>query len=162
MFDNPSNINVLNNPAAILFYDVPNNRLIIDLSHLNQADLPSDHYALVITGMARDAVGNQLDGNFSGTFPTGDGMPGSTFVYDLGTIQVQPPNVVDLQLAPSSDTGIPNDGNTRDYQPTFIGSITNTFPGTLSGVTIEAEFSGLHNGVLSLTTGARTRLHRHR
>src|SRR5262249_33511992 len=52
---------------------------------VNYTSLPEDNYTLtLIAGVAggsnfTDALGNPLDGEFSGTFPSGDGVPGGAF-----------------------------------------------------------------------------------
>ncbi|HWE38007.1 MAG TPA: Ig-like domain-containing protein [Isosphaeraceae bacterium] len=152
-FNNPNNVDVLNDPGAVIFYDAPNNRLILDLTKVSQANLPTDHYALVVSGFVTDAVGNQLDGAFSGTFPSGDGQPGSTFVEDLGTRALNPPQVLSFGLDPASDSGIPNDRDTNVVRPTLDGFVYNVFPGSNAGLTVVAEFGGLHNGALTLAPG---------
>ena len=61
-----------------------------------------------------DQAGLVLDGEFNGFFPSGDGVPGSTFVQDLGVQTLQPPTVAAVELDPSTDSGIPGDANTND------------------------------------------------
>jgi hypothetical protein len=69
---------------------------------LNYANLPDDNYTLtLIAGVSggtnfTDVAGNALDGEFSGTFPSGNGVPGGNFVImfnvDAGsTPQAYPP-----------------------------------------------------------------------
>ena len=50
----------------------------------------------------QDAAGNALDGNFYGTFPTGDGLAGGNFVADIYTYR----NVV-LRYVPIADGYVP-------------------------------------------------------
>jgi hypothetical protein len=53
---------------------------------VNYSNLPEDNYTLtLVAGVSggsnfTDAVGNALDGEFSGSFPSGDGVPGGDFV----------------------------------------------------------------------------------
>ena len=52
--------------------------------------------------------------------------------------------VTSLSLVAGSDSGIKGDENTNTNQPVFLGQISASFPGTLGGLTVLAEFSGLH------------------
>ena len=52
------------------------------------------------TGLT-DLVGNPLDGEFSGQFPTGDGKPGGVFIQDLGVITLTAPLFNSLSLDPN-------------------------------------------------------------
>jgi Zn-dependent metalloprotease/methionine-rich copper-binding protein CopC len=58
---------------------------------LNYANLPEDNYILTLvagaTGGANftDALGNALDGEFSGAFPSGNGAPGGNFTANFTT-----------------------------------------------------------------------------
>ena len=167
-FGQPSNIILTNNPRVKVVYDIANNRAGIDLTGLAQSDLPTDHYALVVTDLVRDLVGNRLDGEFGGQFPSGDATPGQadlltpggTFVQDLGLVVLGAPQILNLRLAPatattpSSDTGIAGDNNTNDRVPSFVGTVSNSFPGAVSGVLIVGEFNALHGAILDLRTGA--------
>src|SRR5207249_3938972 len=53
---------------------------------LNYTGLPEDTYTLTLVSGANggtnftDVVGNALDGEFAGTFPSGNGVPGGNFV----------------------------------------------------------------------------------
>ncbi|MEO6807637.1 MAG: Ig-like domain-containing protein, partial [Isosphaeraceae bacterium] len=83
VFNNPTNVIVSTLPGAGFNYDAANNRVVIDLSGVSQANLPSDTYALVVDDQVTDLAGNKLDGEFSGVFPSGNGQPGGTFVQAL-------------------------------------------------------------------------------
>ena len=88
-------------PAAISFSG--NNALLIDLSNVK---LPNDLYQLRLSGnlagaAITDANGNVLDGEFTGTFPTGDGIPGGDFVAAF-TVNAPPLQVTALSLTPGS------------------------------------------------------------
>src|SRR5271157_3941181 len=80
---NPINLNsyLASNgvPLAKLTYNPLPNTATLDYSDLPQTDMPTDHYAIVVksgpTGVT-DLVGNELDGAFSGSFPSGNGTPG--------------------------------------------------------------------------------------
>ena len=162
LFGQPSNIILTNNPRVRIIYDAANNRVGIDLTGLAQSELPTDHYALVVTDAVRDIVGNRLDGEFSGQFPSGDAptggsdlvTPGGSFVQDLGTVVLGPPQINNLRLAPASDTGIRGDNNTNSTRPSFVGTVSNSFLGTVSGIQIVGEFNALHGSVLDLRAGA--------
>jgi hypothetical protein len=75
---------------------------------LNYANLPEDNYTLTLLSGATggtnftDQVGNALDGEFSGTFPSGDGFAGGNFVsgftLDIGTIPFPTPLTPKLPL----------------------------------------------------------------
>jgi len=45
----------------------PANAPLLDFSGLDQSQLPSDHYYLVVTDTVTDALGNKLDGEFNGS-----------------------------------------------------------------------------------------------
>jgi hypothetical protein len=64
-------------PGFVVFYDAPNNRAIVDLTRVDQQFLPSGTYRVTVSDTATDLVGNRLDGEFNGTFPSGDrkGLP---------------------------------------------------------------------------------------
>jgi large repetitive protein len=162
VFGNPTNVIINSDPRMTIFYDAVNNRAIINLSNLDQSELPSDHYALIVKAAATDLVGNQLDGIFSGVYPSGNGFPGSDFVLDLPNQQVQAPLITSLRLTepgdvdangkplPVTDSGIPFDQNTRITTPELVGFVITPFPGTFQGVSIEAQFNGLAGGTLTL------------
>lgn len=167
VFDNPTNVIVSTLPGAVFNYDQAMNRVVIDLSGVSQANLPSDTYALVVDDQVTDLAGNKLDGEFSGVFPSGNGQPGGTFVQALINQQLLPPQIAAVQLdpgdpsasppGPSSDSGIPGDQNTKVTQPRIVGRISSQFPGSLAGVVVVAQFNGLHGGTFSLNVGANGR-----
>src|SRR5690348_8954881 len=96
-----------------VFYDSTQNRAIIDLSQLDQTELPTDHYAVVVLDTVTDQVGNRLDGEFNGVYPSGNGVEGGNFNLDLPNQILGAPLITLLQLAPQSDSGIAGDGNTN-------------------------------------------------
>jgi large repetitive protein len=160
VFNNPTNVILNNDPRMIVFYDGPNNRAIIDVSKLDQTSLPSDNYAVIVRDTATDQVGNHLDGEFSGIYPSGNGVEGGDFFLNLPNQQVRAPQIVFVRLTEPgdknvtiSDTGIPNDQNTKDQRATFTGLVTNTFPGTSIGISVVAQFNGLNNGAFTLNPG---------
>ena len=150
---------------VILSYDPKTFTITLDLSALPQTFLPTDTYALIalspVVGIGgtpsqpglTDLVGNALDGEFTGRFPSGDGKPGGTFNENFGQVVLTAPIFNRVSLAPTSDSGIPNDSNTNVVKPGFVGQIGSAFPGTAAGLTILAEFNGLHGGNLDLATG---------
>jgi large repetitive protein len=159
-FNNPANVIVTSDPRTIYNYDSVTHRLTINLSSLPQTALPSDHYALVVVDSVTDLVGNRLDGEFSGKFPSGNGTEGGIFVQDLGVQQLFAPQITSVALdqgsaaRPTSDSGIANDQNTNVQRPTFVGTVSAAFPASAAGVQVVVEFQALHNGVFDLGLGA--------
>ena len=154
-WNNPINLN--SDPRAKISYDPLTFTATLDYSLLPQTEMPTDDYRIVVksgpTGVT-DLVGNELDGEFSGTFPSGDGVAGGDFVEDLGLQVLQAPVLTTFQMTPATDTGIAGDQNTKLSQPQFIGQVYAAFPGTVANLKIYVEFSGLHSGVLSLGVGS--------
>ncbi len=163
--------NLDNYPGFKQSYDSTTNTVNLDYSALPQADLPTGYYKIVVLGGDQlpngtfqpgitDLSGNKLDGTFYGVFPSGfnPAISGTTIQTDrnfddfLGLETVSAPVITSLQLTPATDTGIQGDENTNINHPIFVGQVTNSFPGTISGVTIQAQFSGLHGGSVNLTT----------
>jgi hypothetical protein len=54
---------------------------------LNGVSLPQDRYRVVLVGSGgspiRDTVGNTLDGETTGSLPSGNGSPGGDFVSEF-------------------------------------------------------------------------------
>ena len=94
-------------------------------------------------------MGNELDGAFSGSFPSGNGAAGSDFVEDLGTKTLVAPVFTSFQMTAATDTGIAGDQNTMDTQPVFIGQVFSPFPGTVAGLPVTAQFN---SGIIPTTT----------
>ena len=158
-------------PGFKMSYNAVTNTVVLDYSGLNQSELPTGYYKLVALSTETlangtvqqgitDTSGIPLDGTFYGVFPSGYNPsisgpvgPFTDFNFDdfLGLETVQAPVISSVKLTPATDSGIQGDENTNDNSPQFIGQVTNTFPGTISGVTIEGEFNGLHGGNLNLT-----------
>jgi hypothetical protein len=177
VFGNPTNVNIDQIPGFQLNYNPITNRATIDLSQIPQSELPSDDYRLRVLGTVTDVVGNQLAGAFDGPPPQGDNsifpsggtgklVPGVDFIQDLGVQKLQAPIIqsvgLDETLGPptspnTSDTGIPNDQNTRLTDPFISGHIAAPFLTSLAGVTIVAEFNGLHSGAFGLAQGSSGR-----
>ena len=156
------NVVVSNLPGAVVTYNPVTDTATLDLSQLPQSDLPTDNYELVVVGSGTgpfviDQAGLILDGQFNGFFPSGTGVPGSTFVQDLGIETLAPPTVAAVALDPSTDSGIQGDANTNDTTPLFDGQVSASFPGTLANLTILAQFSSLHGGNLNLAPGPNGR-----
>ena len=153
----PTGINLNDDPRVVLTYNSSTNTATLDYSALPQTAMPSDSYAIFVKSGPNgvtDASGNELDGNFNGTFPSGDGVAGGNFNEPLGYLVLQAPVVTTFQITPGSDSGIAGDKNTNVNTPTFIGQIYATFPGTVSNLQVVVEFDSLHNGVLDLNVGA--------
>ena len=107
-------------------------------------------------------MGNELDGAFSGTFPSGNGTPGTNFFEDLGLKTLVAPVLTTFQMTPATDTGIAGDQNTNLSRPQFIGQVYNSFPGTVANLSVYVEFNGLHpalNGGFDLAMGGGGRGH---
>jgi large repetitive protein len=156
VFNNPTNVLLNNDPRLGIFYDAANKRAIIDLTQLDQSELPADTYALVVADSITDLVGNRLDGEdnpFNVIFPSGNGVPGGTFIQVLPSQALTPPQIAGVALGPLSDTGIAGDNNTNLRRPTIRGRISSNFPGAVSGVAVVAEFNALHGGVFDLRQG---------
>jgi hypothetical protein len=140
------------------------NVAIIDLSALDQSALPSGRYALWISDVLTDIVGNRLDGEFNGVFPSGDGkgLPaedndGDPFFQDRGVVTFTAPNILIVTVDPLDDTGIGGDQNTNNRQPRFTGQVSAAFPGALSGLQVYAQWNALHGGTFDLAVGPNGR-----
>lgn len=114
----------------------------VDLTNVPQSLLPAGNYSVFVSDNVTDVAGNRLDGEFTGLFPSGNGVAGSNFLYNLGFLQLTAPNVSSVIL--TTDTGIPGDQNTRDVKPKFTGQVSATFPNTVAGLTVLLQFSGLN------------------
>jgi len=168
-----SNLN--NDPRFRISYDVRTSTATLDYSGLDQTQLPSGSYAIfVLAGNANgggfapgvtDLVGNKLDGEFNGVFPSGDGDPRSQtnptgrnpnedFNQFLGFQSISAPHITSLQLLPQSDSGIQGDENTNVNQPRFVGQVSANFPGSVGGLTVLVQFNALHGGGLDLDTAS--------
>ncbi len=146
----PSSVIVSQFPGVAFSYDPTRMVATIDLTALPQSDFPTDHFALTITTGVTDIVGNPLNGEFHGVFPSGrfPSGAGSQFFQDLGLLSIQPPQVSFLSLTPSSDSGLTGDNNTNYSRPSFLGQITAPFGTALAGELVYAEFNGIpHPGV---------------
>jgi hypothetical protein len=129
----------------------------LDYSALPQTAMGNGDYKIVVNGTVTDLVGNELDGLFNGSFPSGSGMPGTAFIQDLGVLTVQAPVITAFTMTPGTDSGIPGDQNTNNPRPTFVGQVFNSFPGAISGLDVYVEFTGLHpalNGIPDLGVGS--------
>lgn len=155
-------------PRFVFGYNKQTNTATLDYSGLNQVQLPAGRYSIVVlsgkpvaapgTGFtlgATDAVGNPLDGEFGSSFPSGNGIAGGTFVQSLGNVALNPPIITSFELTNPSDTGIKGDSNTFVLSPSFVGQVASAFPGSVSNLTVYAQFSALHGGNLDLTTNGR-------
>jgi hypothetical protein len=177
VWNNPTNVLLNTIPGFAINYDPTSNRATIDLTKIPQSQLPSDNYALIVEPTVTDVVGNQIAGAFNGPPPQGDNgifpsgtydskgklIPGTTFIQYLPNQVLQAPIIqsvgLDQTLGPpsspnTSDTGIPNDQNTKVTNPFIAGHIASPFLTALSGVTVVAEFNGLHSGAFGLSQGA--------
>src|SRR5262249_54000380 len=158
-FGQPGNVVVSSDPRTVITYNPLNNTVTLDLTNLDQNELPTDRYALVVqagdnSGLAvTDLAGNSLDGEFGGSFPSGNGTAGGNFFQDLGSLTLLPPTITSVVLDPntlrdasgnvidpSNDSGIVGDENTNNRSPFFVGQVSSSFPGALAGLTVLAEF----------------------
>jgi large repetitive protein len=113
--------------------------------------LPTDEYEITLSGnganVLADPQGNALDGENTDNddpngaqkaLPSGDSIRGGNF-YLKFTVDSQPPALVagTFRLSPASDTN-KLDSITRNNTPTFLGTVTDTFPpaNPLQGVTV--------------------------
>jgi hypothetical protein len=142
VFPAPTNVLLNNDPRLTVVYDAINNRAIIDMTQLDQTELPTDNYMIAVLDTVTDEVGNQLEGQFNGVFPTGQGATGpGNFVDFLPNQVLTAPTVYSISLAPQSDSGIPGDSNTNITQPTFVGQVVANFPATYSNVEVAFQFN---------------------
>ncbi|WP_435005816.1 Ig-like domain-containing protein [Tundrisphaera lichenicola] len=145
----PNQVILTNQAGSRITYNPANLTVTIDLTGVSQLLLPTDRYALIVTTGVHDAVGNSINGQFSGVFPSG--IPngnGTQFFQGLGLVTLFPPQVASLTLAPQSDSGIQGDNNTSNKTPSYVGQVTSSFPGSLAGVIVYAQFNGIsHPGV---------------
>ena len=165
-----SYIDLNNDPRASISYAVgtnpstgaPTYTVTLNYNGLPQTEMPSDDYAIVVlsqhgtTPGVTDLVGNPLDGNFTGVFPSGANGLAQDFVDNLGFEALSPPIITTFEMTPTvtNDTGIVGDQNTNISEPSFIGQVYVPFPGTLANLQVYVEFNGLHNGITTLAVGA--------
>jgi hypothetical protein len=155
-------IDLNSDPRTTISYNPTTFTVTINYSGLPQTELPSDNYAIVVVSPTTkgaagvtDIVGNPLDGDFTGSFPSGqDGLAGD-FIQNLGFQQLQAPVVTTFELTPTAanDTGIIGDQNTSVTEPNFVGQVYAAFPGTVANLSVYIQFGGLHNGVITLGLG---------
>ncbi len=181
--------------GVTITYDATQNRALIDLSKLTDAQVPlTGTYTLKVTSQVTNFVAAtaanpnpvmySLDGaiqplnpptlnpsdlnrnqatnspGFDTIFPTGNPDPNSntpsTFTQTI-------PNALLGQAVPSlgtagptvfvrSDSGIPGDQNTDVTRPAFVGTVANTFPGAVGGLTVAVQFNA-PNGTFTLKQG---------
>lgn len=152
LFD-PGNVIVSNLPGAAVTYNPATLTATINLSGLPQTSLPTGHYGIGVMAAVTDLVGNPLNGQFSGVFPSGTNPQpalGANFIQDLGVLAVPTPTITSLVLAPYSDSGVAGDSTTNVATPSFIGQIGATFPSTNAGLQVYVQFNGIaHPGVLA-------------
>ncbi len=165
-----SYIDLNNDPRATISYTIgtnpstgaPTYTVTLNYDGLPQTEMPTDQYAIVVLSShgsnpgVTDLVGNPIDGNFTGVFPSGANGLAQDFVQNLGLEALSPPSITTFELTPTptNDTGIVGDQNTNVSQPTFIGQVYVPFPGTVANLQVYIQFDGLHNGVITLAVGA--------
>jgi hypothetical protein len=171
--DYSSYINLNSDPRATISYTTginpstgqPTYLVTLNYNGLPQTEMPSDQYAIVVLSKngtssgVTDLVGNPLDGNFTGSFPSGTNGLAQNFLQNLGLLQLTPPLITTFVMTPTAanDTGIVGDQNTNITQPTFIGQVFAPFPGTVAGLQVYIQFDGIHNGNITLAAGAGNR-----
>ena len=156
-FGSPQNVVINQDPRLLVGYDAASRTAVLDFSALDQSQLPSDHYAIVVLDSVTDVLGNRLDGEFNGIFPSGNDIEGGNFTQDLGVRGLTAPQLLSLQLDPTSDSGIAGDQNTNTVRPLFTGQVSAQFPAAANGLTVVAQFSGVRGGTLSLGQGLNGR-----
>ncbi len=165
-----SYIDLNNDPRASISYTTginpstgqPTYTVTLNYNGLPQTEMPTDDYAIVVltksaTGSGvTDIVGNPLDGNFTGAFPSGANGLAQNFVQNLGIEALTGPAITTFEMTPTpaNDTGIVGDQNTNITQPSFIGQLYAPFPGTVADVQVYIEFGGIHNENITLGVGA--------
>jgi hypothetical protein len=155
---------VVNAPVT---YDQVNRKAVINLAGLAPADLPDTLYALSVIDLVRDASGNRLDGesrfpltmnpdNRITIFPSGDQKAGGLEQTDNDVFTLLIPDLLTSGPARFAryDSGIAGDQNTNVTRPRITGTVTSSFPGAVGGLTVVAQFNGLHNGTFDLNVGA--------
>ena len=140
-FGTPTLITLANDPRWSVSYDLSTGRAVMDLTDMPQSLLPDGYYKVVLKDTIRDVAGNTLDGEFNGSFPSGNGVEGSDFNFDLGLRIITAPRIVQLSLAPTSDSGTKSDQNTNVPTPNFIGRVQADFPATVFGLPVAAGFN---------------------
>lgn len=156
-FGDPRNVIVNQDPRLAIGYDSASNTAFLILTGLDQSQLPTDHYALVVLDTVTDTIGNKLDGEFGGIFPSGNGKEGGNFTQDLGVLVLSAPQIISLGLAQDSDSGILGDQNTNTIRPTFTGQVLSKFPAAIGGLTVVAQFSGVRGSTFDLGQGLNGR-----
>ena len=133
----------------------------LDYSNLPQTEMPSDNYAIVVLSQngadagVTDLVGNPLDGNFTGSFPTGRNGLAVGLHPEPGLRGAPGADDHHVQDDPrDQDTGILGDQNTNDQPAAFIGQVLRAVPGHgRRPDQVYIQFSGLHNGDITLAVG---------
>ncbi len=139
----------------------PTYTVTLNYNGLPQTEMPTDDYAIVVLSKSTtgsgvtDIVGNPLDGNFTGAFPSGANGLAQNFVQNLGLEALTAPAITTFEMTPTAtnDTGIVGDQNTNISQPSFIGQLFAPFPGTVANVQVYIEFGGIHNENITLSVG---------
>jgi hypothetical protein len=108
-------------PAEFLNGDVDDVRIFS--TELTAAQIQN---LATLGGAVRDTAGNIIDGEFAGTFASGNGAPGGSFVADF-TVNVAPLKVTAMAPAPGSALGA------------SPADIVLTFNGTLDAATANAS-----------------------
>ena len=153
-------INLNSDPRAKISYNPQTFTVTLDYSGLPQTEMPTDYYLIAVLSRngaspgVTDLVGNSLNGQFTGTFPSGTTPQGSvSFVQVLGLEVLAAPQITTFVMSPASDSGIPNDQNTMVSQPVLVGQVFAPFPATAANDPVYVEFSGLHGGTTDLAPG---------
>ncbi len=156
-------INLNTDPRTTISYNPTTFTVTLNYSALPQTELPSDKYAIVVlspTGTSSgvtDLVGNPLFGLYTGRFPTGVGeTTPQDFIQNIGPQTLAAPIITTFVMTPTAnnDTGIVGDQNTMITNPTFIGQVFASFPGTVANLQVLIEFTNTTNqGNLTLAVG---------
>ncbi len=156
-----SYIDLNNDPGVTISYNAQTDTVTLNYSALPQTLLPSDNYAIVVLSKngtsagVTDVVGNSLDGNYTGSFPTGQNGLAQDFIENLGFLPLQSPQITTFEInpTPANETGIVGQQNTNNSEPQFVGQVFTTFPGTVAGLQVLVQFGGLHGGSVTLAVG---------
>ena len=133
-------------PSLPINFDMEKNEAFFDLA--GQV-LPDDLYRVILKGsgsqVMTDLDGIRLDGEFDRFqgFPSGDGLPGGDFILEFAVDRV-PPQLLSnsLQLSAETDSNIVGDNITNILTPALVGTVTDSFPSSIDGLSIEIDVDG--------------------
>jgi uncharacterized repeat protein (TIGR01451 family) len=151
-----SYFNLNDDPRATLTYNSSTDTVTLDYSNLPQTEMQSDSYAIVVLSQnsggpgVTDTTGNSLDGQFNGSFPSGQNGQPATFIQNLGFEQLVAPQITTFMLSPASNSGTSSNQVANTSQPVLVGQLSAPFPASISGDQLLIQFSGPNNGSTTL------------